>query len=104
MFAVIEIKGVQYRIEQDLEFKIDKIESEENILKVSEVLLIEDGDNVKVGTPYVDKAFVELELIENIKDKKVLVEKFKSKVRYKRRFGHRQQYTVAKVKNINYEK
>lgn len=104
MFAVINLNGNQYKVEKGKDIKIAKTDTDKKTLKVSDVLLVEDEKGIQVGTPNVSKAFVELEIIENKRDKKVLVEKFKSKVRYSRTLGHRQDYTVAKVKEISYEK
>ena len=67
---------------------------------IEDVLLVSDGDTVKVGTPKVAGAKVEVVVQKEFKDKKVLVFKYKSKKDYHRLIGHRQQYTTVKVENI----
>ena len=62
--------------------------------------MVSDGDAVKVGTPYVNGAKVEVEVENSFRDKKVLVYKYKAKKDYHRLIGHRQEYTNIRVKNI----
>ena len=64
------------------------------------VLLMDDGKSTKVGTPYLSGASVEVTLVEHGKGKKLYVQKFKAKSRYKRRVGHRQQHSKVQVGKI----
>lgn len=101
MFAIISHKGKQYKVVKDKECKIDLIDdSVDKKIVFNQVLLIEDGDKIVVGTPYIDKALVEAEKIENIRGGKIRVFKFNAKKRYKRTAGHKQKYTVVKIKDI----
>ena len=70
-------------------------------VKIENVLLISKDDEVTVGTPYVKGASVDCEVVDNIKDKKVISFKYKNKVNYHKTIGHRQKYTRLKVANIN---
>lgn len=101
MYALFEYKGKQYKAEKDALIQVDKLEAKEgDSVTIDSVLLVSDGDNVKVGTPYVNGAKVEFVVENSIRDKKVLVFKYKSKKDYHRLIGHRQEYTNVRVKNI----
>lgn len=101
MYALFEYKGKQYKAEKDALIQVDKIDAEKGAkITVDSVLLVSDGDNVKVGTPYVNGAKIELEVDDDFRDKKVLVFKYKSKKDYHRLIGHRQEYTKVRVKDI----
>lgn len=69
-------------------------------MELDKVLLIGDGDNVTVGKPIVDGARVMATASENGRDKKIIVFKFKAKVRYRRKNGHRQQFTSLNIEKI----
>ena len=103
MTAVFEDRGRQYKVKKDDVLYIDKIETKEgDILEFPNVLLTSgDSDNVTVGTPYIANAKVKARVINTLlKDKKVIVFKFKRRKNYKRTRGHRQQYTVVKIEEI----
>ena len=101
MYALFEYKGKQYKAEKDALIQVDKIDAEDGAkITLDSVLLVSDGDAVKVGTPYVNGAKVEVEVENSFRDKKVLVYKYKAKKDYHRLIGHRQEYTNIRVKNI----
>ena len=101
MYALFEYKGKQYKAEKDALIQVDKIDAEDGAkITIDSVLLVSDGDAVKVGTPYVNGAKVEVEVENSFLDKKVLVYKYKAKKDYHRLIGHRQEYTNIRVKNI----
>lgn len=103
MFAVIQLAGKQHLVKEKDDLVIDRLEDKEGAnLKIKEVFLVgnEDGTDVKVGTPYVKKAMVELKVIEHGKGEKIRVFKMKSKKRYARTYGHRQPQTTLKVLKI----
>ncbi|MBP3607262.1 MAG: 50S ribosomal protein L21 [Treponema sp.] len=101
MYALFEYKGKQYKAEKDALIQVDKIDAEAGAkIEIDSVLLVSDGDNVKVGTPYVSGAKIEVVVENDFRDKKVLVFKYKSKKDYHRLIGHRQEYTNVRVKNI----
>lgn len=101
MYALFEYKGKQYKAEKDALIQVDKIDAEEGAkITIDSVLLVSDGDSVKVGTPYVNGAKIEAEVENSFRDKKVLVYKYKSKKDYHRLIGHRQEYTNIRVKDI----
>ena len=101
MYALFEYKGKQYKAEKDALIQVDKIDAEDGAkITIDSVLLVSDGDAVKVGTPYVNGAKVEVEVENSFRDKKVLVYKYKAKKDYHRLIGHRQEYTNIRVKDI----
>ena len=101
MYALFEYKGKQYKAEKDALIQVDKIDAEDGAkITIDSVLLVSDGDAVKVGTPYGNGAKVEVEVENSFRDKKVLVYKYKAKKDYHRLIGHRQEYTNIRVKNI----
>lgn len=67
----------------------------------AKVLFYKNDAQAKVGTPYLDDIIVDLEKLEDKKDKKVVVARFRAKSRHRRRIGHRQEITVLKVKSIS---
>ncbi|MBE6344465.1 MAG: 50S ribosomal protein L21 [Spirochaetaceae bacterium] len=101
MYALVEYKGKQYKAEKDVLIQVDKIDAEEGAtIDIDTVLLVSDGDSISVGAPYVKGAKVRVVVENSIRDKKVIVFKYKSKKDYHRTIGHRQQYTMVRVKEI----
>ena len=101
MYALVEIKGKQYKAEKGSLLKVDKLDQEEgSSVEFDTVLLTKDGEAVKVGSPYVKGAKVTATVGDTRKDKKVTVIKFKRRKGYRRKNGHRQQYTFLKVEGI----
>jgi len=98
--AVIETGGKQYKVKEGSVIKIEKIKGKEGEKVVFDnVLLISDkkGDKLEIGKPYLKDKKIEGEIIEQARDKKVMVVKYKRKTRYKVRQGHRQHYTKVKI-------
>jgi large subunit ribosomal protein L21 len=101
MYAVIKTGGKQYRVQAGDVLDIEKLDAEKGKkITFDQVLLIEDKDNVLIGTPLLDKAQVIGEVIENFKDKKVIVFKKKRRKQYRRMKGHRQLLTRIKIEEI----
>jgi large subunit ribosomal protein L21 len=101
MYAVVEIKGKQYRAEQGQMLQVDKVDAEPGSqLEFDSVLLTSDGDKIAVGSPYVAGAKVKTTVDSHTKGDKVIVFKYKPKKDYRRKMGHRQQYSLLKVDAI----
>lgn len=102
MYAIIRDRGMQYRVEQGQVLTIDLIESAEagSQIELGEVLLVGDGETVKVGTPLVRGAMVRAEVVSEQKGEKIIVFRYRNKKRYRRRTGHRQRYTQIKINEI----
>jgi len=93
---------MQYRVEQGQVLTIDLIESAEtgSQIELGEVLLVGDGETVKVGAPLVRGALVRAEVLSEQKGEKIIVFRYRNKKRYRRRTGHRQRYTQIKINEI----
>lgn len=103
MFAIIKTGGKQYRVKENDVLTVEKLPQKQGeSVAFEEVLLAGDekGENVKVGMPLVAGAKVEAKVVWQGKGKKVEVVKYKNKVRYRRRVGHRQEQTKVKVESI----
>ena len=101
MYAIVEVAGFQYRVEPDAIItvpRLDKEVGEEVVL--SQVLLLSDGQAVKIGRPFVDGARVKGVIVSHKRDKKIIVFKFKRRKAYRRKTGHRQDLTEIKVASI----
>ena len=102
MFAVIATGGKQYLVKEGDSLRIEKIEGVKgDAFDFDKVLLIaeDDGSKVEVGTPNLP-AKVKAEILEQAKADKISVVKYKAKVRYRKRVGHRQLFTKVKITKI----
>ena len=105
MYAVFKTGGKQYRAAQGEKIKLEKLESKSGKKVVfEEVLLVGEGSEINVGTPYLADATVEAKILSEGKDKKIEVIKFKRRKNYKRNFGHRQCYTLVEITAIKLQK
>ena len=105
MYAVFKTGGKQYRATQGQKVKLEKINanSGDKVL-FTEVLMVGEGSDVEIGTPFLTNASVEAKVLEEGKDKKIEVIKFKRRKNYKRTFGHRQCYTLVEITGIKVKK
>ncbi|MGC8876728.1 50S ribosomal protein L21 [Thermus sp.] len=99
MFAIVKTGGKQYRVEPGLRLKVEKLQAEPGSQVELPVLLL-GGEKVAVGAPYVEGAKVVAEVLAHGRGKKITVSKFKAKVQYRRKRGHRQPYTEILIKEI----
>lgn len=98
MYAVIETGGKQYRVQQGDVITVEKLKVEAgDRVTFDKVLVVNDGTEVKVGTPSVNGAAISGTVVENGKGKKVIIFKYKSKKDYRKKQGHRQPYTMIKI-------
>jgi large subunit ribosomal protein L21 len=97
-FAVIETGGKQYKVAESQKIKVEKLNAAEGGNFVfDKVLLMVDGEKVEVGTPYLESAKVEAKVLRQGRDKKKIVFRYHSKTRYRKKKGHRQQFTEVEV-------
>ena len=102
MFAVIKTGGKQYRVAQDDEIVIEKLEGDAgDTLVFGEVLMIGDGSKVDMGAPLINGAQVVGEVVEQTRSAKVITYKKKPRNTYRRKLGHRQHMTVVKIIGIS---
>ena len=100
-YAVIKTGGKQYTVHPGDTIQVEKLSSAQaEVLELDNVLLIAKDGNVKIGHPLVEGAKVRAEVVEHGKAPKIIVFKYKAKVRYKKKVGHRQQYTELKIIEI----
>lgn len=100
MYAVIETGGKQYRVQEGDVITVEKLNAEAGeTVTFDKVLLMSDGKEVKVGTPYLSEA-VTGSVVENGKGKKVIIFKYKAKKDYRKKQGHRQPYTMVKIESL----
>jgi large subunit ribosomal protein L21 len=101
MYAVIETGGKQYKVEEGSVLNIDKTNKKPgDVIELSNILLLVDGERVEIGRPYLDKGTVLAEIKRHVKGKKIIVFKKRKRKEYKKTLGHRQQYTEVKIKEI----
>lgn len=101
MFAVIRTGGKQYKVSKNSRIKVEKLEAEAgSTLDISDVLLVNDGKDTKIGAPVVDGAKVVAKVVDHIRDAKVVIFKKKRRQNYRRKAGHRQNLTVLEITDI----
>jgi large subunit ribosomal protein L21 len=103
MYAVIETGGQQFKVKTEQTLDVEKLDGEVGSKVVlDKVLLIKTDDDVKMGTPYIDKAKVTCEIVVQDRGKKIKVFKFKRRKGYKKMQGHRQHFTKIKIDSIDF--
>ena len=102
MYAVIESGGKQHRVSQGETLKVEKIEAAtgENI-SIDKVLMVGEGESVKIGAPYVEGGKVTVEVVSHGRHDKVNIVKFHRRKHHRKQMGHRQWYTEIKVTDIS---
>ncbi|MBS1271557.1 MAG: 50S ribosomal protein L21 [Candidatus Marinimicrobia bacterium] len=101
MYAVVEIKGKQFKVTSGAEINIPKTDAEEgDKLTYNRVLYMHNGKDPVIGTPTIDGATVEATVLGHGKSKKVMVFKKKRRNNYRRKRGHRQQFTSVRIDDI----
>jgi large subunit ribosomal protein L21 len=102
MYAVIQTGGKQYRVAQGATLKVEKIAAEAgDSVELDKVLMVADGDDVKVGTPYLDGGKVTATVKAHGRGKKVMIVKFRRRKHHMKRQGHRQAFTEIEVTGIS---
>jgi len=105
MYAVFKSGGKQYRVSKGEKLKLEKLDTEVGKKVVfDQVLSVGEGKDINIGTPYLADTTVEAKVLDEGKNKKIEVVKFKRRKNYKRNFGHRQPYSLIEVTNINTKK
>ncbi len=101
MYAVIQTGGKQYRVTEGDTLRIEKTDGNpgEEVL-LDKVLLLEKGDETLVGSPFLKDVSVRAEILTQRRAKKIVIFKFKRRKGYRRKQGHRQNYTGLRIKSI----
>ena len=101
MYAVIQTGGKQYRVTEGANLRVEKIDAEEGAsVELDKVLMIGEGEDVKVGAPYVEGGKVTATVKAHGRGKKVNIIKFKRRKHHMKRQGHRQWYTELEITGI----
>ncbi len=101
MYAIIELGGRQYNVEKGSRFRCEKLDHEANTsFDIDKVLMVKDGESLQIGQPYVKGAQVKVKVVGHARGKKIIVLKYKSKVNYRRKIGHRQHFTSLLIEDI----
>ena len=102
MKAVIEMSGRQYRVEPEQVVYVDLTGNEiGKEIEISNVLLVDDGNQVKVGAPYVSNAKVTAKVMAEVKAPKITGFKYKKRKNYHRTWGHRQKHHKLQILSIS---
>lgn len=101
MYAIIQSGGKQYRVQPGDTIDVELLHAETGSrVEIDKVLMIADDDNITFGRPFVDGAKVQAEVVSEGRGKKIIIFKYKPKVRYRRKNGHRQGFTRLTIQNI----
>ncbi len=102
MYAVIATGGKQYRVSQGDKLRVEKLDAAEGeSVDLDQVLMVVDGDDVKIGTPVLDGGKVTAEVKSHGRDDKVGIIKFRRRKHHMKRQGHRQAYTELEITGIS---
>ncbi len=101
MYAIVDIKGQQIKVEKGRWIKTPKLNINDNeSIELDKVLAFNDGTNSLVGSPYLSDVKVKAKVLDTKKDKKIIVFKYKKRKDYRRKYGHRQEYSKVLIENI----
>ena len=102
MYAVVQTGGKQYRVTEGATLRVEKIKADEGAsVELDKVLMVGEGDSVKIGTPYVEGGKVTATVKSHGRGKKVNILKFKRRKHHMKRQGHRQWYTELEITGIS---
>ena len=101
MYAILETGGKQYKVRPGDTLQVEKLPVEPgDTIELDRVLMVADDDSVAIGAPVVEGAKVVAEVVDQRRGPKIIVFKYKAKVRYRRKTGHRQSLTTLRIKEI----
>ena len=101
MYAVVNSGGKQYKVRQGDVLRVEKLSGDVgSSVTFDRVLMFSDGENVSIGQPLLDGVSVEGRIVEQGKAKKIIVFKYKRRKRYRRKNGHRQEFTAIQIDSI----
>ncbi|MBI5579701.1 MAG: 50S ribosomal protein L21 [Deltaproteobacteria bacterium] len=101
MYAVVNTGGKQYKVQKGETLRIEKIPGKVgSSVTFDKVLMVADGENIRVGQPVLENVAVQAQIVEQDKAKKILVFKYKRRKRYRRKNGHRQPFTAIRIDGI----
>ncbi|BDZ73520.1 MULTISPECIES: 50S ribosomal protein L21 [Methylophaga] len=102
MYAIVATGGKQYRVKEGEKLRIEKLTAEAgDTVELDKVLLVGEGEDIKVGAPYLDGAKVTAKVAANGRGDKVKIVKFKRRKHHQKQMGHRQAYTEIEITGIS---
>lgn len=102
MYAVINLAGKQFTVKPEDNIQVPLLDAEVgSVIQCDNVLLYSDGKDVQVGKPVLDNVKVTAEIVKHGREKKIIVFKMKRRKNYRRKNGHRQDFTLLKIREIN---
>lgn len=102
MYAVIATGGKQYRVQPGDRIRVEKVDAEAgDSIELDQVLMVADGDDVKVGAPNVAGGLVKATVVEHGRGKKLRIVKFRRRKHSQKQMGHRQAYTELKIEEVS---
>lgn len=101
MYAIIKTGGKQYKVAEGDTLRVEKLDAEEGKkIKLTDVMMVADGDKVQVGKPFVKGAAVSAKVNAHGRGKKVKIIKFRRRKHHRKQMGHRQAYTELTIEGI----
>ena len=101
MYAIIQTGGKQYKVSPGDEIKVERLNANPGeLITLDKVLMISGDEGLNVGKPYLENFFVKARIVRHGKEKKIIVFKYKRRKNYKRKKGHRQQYSLIRIEGI----
>ncbi len=102
MYAIVATGGKQYRVKEGEKLRVEKLSAEAgDTVELDKVLMVGEGDDVKIGAPYLEGAKVTATVAANGRGDKVKIVKFRRRKHYRREMGHRQSYTEIEITGIS---
>ena len=102
MYAVIDLAGKQFTVKPEDNIQVPLLDAEVgSVIQCDNVLLFSDGDDLRIGKPKLDNIKVTAEVVSHGRDKKIIVFKMKRRKNYRRKNGHRQGFTLLKIRGID---
>ena len=102
MYAVIKTGGKQYRVIEGQTLKVEKLDAEKgSSIDLSEVLMVADGENIKIGAPLVAGSKVSATIEDHGRGDKIRIIKFNRRKHFRKQMGHRQSFTEIKITSIS---
>ncbi len=101
MYALVDIKGKQYKVEKGSIIKIDRLKNDSgDKIEFDSVLMVSGEKEIRVGQPYLKGIKIKATVEDHVSDKKLIVYKYKKRKGYRKKQGHRQKFTLLKVQDI----
>ena len=102
MYALVDILGKQYKLEPGRVLKVDHVIQEKgSSIDFASVMMISDGDKAQIGNPYLTGVSVHAVVEDHGRERKLVFGKYKKKKNYRRRYGHKRQFSLIKIEAIN---